>query len=496
MSGIFGMINCGEQLKPKRLVTLSRLGATSIQHRGPGWTGISYTNGDRVWAEDKSKKRVENFFTLKLMNKILDDDPKAVSVIVQQALVDMQGKIDAQPHYVRSVHGSWSLSVDGAIPRINELREQLKGEDVIFYGKAIAEFLLLSILHVYKSGPMDLVKAMSEVIKKTNGVFSACLMTGEAVYLFRDRFAGQPFWIARFGGVYVWASETCAIDQMRWVLGEPGLFRVIKPGEIIRIDHAGNFDEIPAAEPAEKLKRCVFNLVYTARPDSLTENPDIIDWTSRTALIKTGKVQTIGSHRIRVAQLSLEQGDIPEDSIVISVPASGDFYQDGLSHASGVPMHYGIVRNPYVGRTFLGPLQEAREEMALLKFNPLPDLFFRHPNVVITDDSIVRGTNFKKICWMLRNSGAEKIHLRIGSPPYRGVCCYGGDTRTKEELFANQYLGEDGQPDMARIAQEIGADEVVYLSLKNLKKCVAKVSDPDDYCYSCFNCQKWHEEKE
>ncbi|MFA5070365.1 MAG: hypothetical protein WC528_03725 [Patescibacteria group bacterium] len=494
MSGHFGMFNGDKQLKSERLVSLCRLGATSIQHRGPGWTGVSYTNGDRVWADDKAPKKVEDFMTESLMKKILSDEPVALAIHVQQSLKGMRGKIDAQHHYVRGAHGTWSLSTDGAIPRVDELREQLKREKVPFYGHSTAEFLLLSILHIYESGSSDLIKAMTQVMNKTVGVFSACLMTGEAAYLFRDRFAGQPFWLARFGSVYVWASESCAIDQMRWVLGEPELFRVIRPGEIIRIDCRDNFDSIQAVEPSRPLKRCIFNPVYTARPDSLIENYEIVDWQSRMALIKEGRVSTIGTHRMRAAQFSFGQRELPENSIIISVPASGDFYQDGLSQASGLAMHHGIVRNPYVGRTFLGPFQEAREEMALLKFNPLPDLFVGHPNVVVTDDSIVRGTNFKKICWMLRHCGAKNIQLRIGSPPYIGVCHYGGDTRTEEELFANQCRGEDAQVDIVRLAKEIGADSVEYLTLENLKKCIGLISNPDDYCYSCFDCQRWHEE--
>ena len=497
MCGIIGVIDTNRILDPEKLVLLGKMGAISIQHRGPDATGISWSNGDRVWT-DKELKQVNFFLTPERMQRIAKDKPRAISMHVRYGTRGPADLMNAQPHYVRDVHGTWSLASNGDIPDLARWRRQLKKKGVKFYSENDAEYLLLKTLDYFKRNSGDIVEAIADTIKTTPGSFSSCLMTGEAVYLFRDRFANRPLWIAEFlDGVYVWSSETCAIDMIFWYFKqEPVFLREVKPGEIIRIGFKGGCSSYQKVRPAERLKRCIFENVYFARPDSLVGHLEAKDYPNIRRLIEAEQMEDIGSHRYRAAKLNIEQKPIPEDYVIISVPASGDFYAVGAETASGLTMRLGIVRNAYVGRTFLGPDESARERMAWLKFNPMWTLFLSKPKVVITEDSIVRGNNLKIVIQMLKKRGAKSVHLRIGCPPVIGSCPYGIDTPTQRELFANNFLGKNGQPDVRRIAKELGADDLEYLTLENLRRCAAKVASPDDYCYACFNREYWHGKEE
>jgi amidophosphoribosyltransferase len=293
-------------------------------------------------------------------------------------------------------------------------------------------------------------------MENVNGAYSTVLATREELYMFRDPNAIRPMvWGIRSDGVVVASSESCALD----ILGIRNA-QEVRGGEIIISGKNGVSKDIVDTEKlrgSKNFNHCIFEHVYFSRPDSFHFGENVYQVR-----------QAIGYH--------LAEDDDCEADMVVPVPDSANFIALGYARRKGIPYEMGLIRNHYVGRTFIKPEQTIRDESVHQKFNTLPN-FFKDKKIVLIDDSIVRGTTIRNLIRLIKNSGAKEVHLRIGSPQVKFSCYYGIDTPTKAELVANKLTLEE-------IRKYIDADSIKHLSIDRLRKTVHK---PDDYCFACFN---------
>jgi amidophosphoribosyltransferase len=293
-------------------------------------------------------------------------------------------------------------------------------------------------------------------MKRVKGAFSTVFLTQNSLYIFRDAFGFRPLFISEINSDVAAASETCALDILR-----PDYIREVLPGEIIQVTEervvSSPKADVLFNEKPQELRQCVFELVYFARPDSSQFDEYVY-------MVR----EKIGS--------KLASYDNFKADVVIPVPDSANFMALGYANTKQIPLNFGLIRNHYVGRTFIRPDQYLRDESVRQKFNPLKD-FFNEKEVVVVDDSIVRGTTIRKIVRMIRGAGAKKIHMRIGSPPVKFSCYYGIDTPRREELIANNM-------NLDEIQDYIEVDSLKYLKIEDLRACVKY---PQNFCYACFN---------
>ena len=344
-----------------------------------------------------------------------------------------------------------ALAHNGQLVNYEQLREMLEDAGSTFTSSSDTEVILKMIARSYKKG---LERALTDTIQMIKGSYALCVMTEDTLIGVRDPNGIRPLALGQVDGGYVLASESCAIDAMN------GTFiRDIRPGEIITI----NKDGVSSFDFGEKTSKrtCIFEYVYFARPDSVIDGIPV-----QTARLKMG------------AQLAKES---PVDAdVVIGVPDSGLGAALGYSQASGVPYSMGIVKNKYIGRTFIAPTQKERENMVFVKLNAVSsDL--KGKKVIVIDDSIVRGTTSRRLVQILRRAGAKEVHFRVSSPPVKFPCHLGIDTPTKSELISSNH-------DIEEIRKEIGADSLAFISLDGMFEAL-RSCNPDSYgfCKGCFS---------
>jgi amidophosphoribosyltransferase len=310
------------------------------------------------------------------------------------------------------------------------------------------------ILHlVARAEGATLVEQLARALQRVKGAYTLLLLTPDSVIAVRDPSGFRPLTLGRLGESWVLASETCALDLM-----EARVERDVEPGEILVVDERG-LTSLKPFRPADRLQ-CVFEYVYFARPDSVLWGRNV--------------------HTVRKAlghQLAREH-PVPAD-LVIPVPDSGVGAALGFAEESGLPYDTGLVRNHYVGRTFIEPQQGIRHFGVKVKLNPNREVL-DGKRVVVIDDSIVRGTTSRKIVKMIRAAGAREVHVRISSPPIQWPCYYGIDTPTRRELIGSSHKVEE-------IQRYLGADSLGYLSLEGMLKATG--SDPNHFCHACFTGQ-------
>jgi amidophosphoribosyltransferase len=296
------------------------------------------------------------------------------------------------------------------------------------------------------------VQAIEKLLQKIKGAYSTVFATKNDLYLFRDNHAIRPMSYGKLkDDTYVIASESVALDILK-----PEWKKEVPPGAIIHFSNNEMNEYLTLKHGEESKKHCIFEHIYFSRPDSFLFAENVYEV------------------RQRIGALLAE--DDTDVDIVVPVPDSSNFIALGYAKAKNRPYEMGLIRNHYVGRTFIKPEQTIRDESVQQKFNVLPN-FFTGKRVALIDDSIVRGTTLKKIVKMVRQAGAKEIHLRIGSPPVKYSCFYGIDTPTQTELIANKK-------NVSEICEFIGADSLRYLDIIDLNKAV-KV--PSKYCKACFN---------
>ncbi len=440
--GIFGIWN------NENAARLTYLGIYALQHRGQESAGIVSSNGLSLYTE-KGMGYVSDIFKEPQIERLKGHH--AIGHVRYSTAGDVSLR-EAQPFVITCNRGQLAVCHNGNLPFASQERAALESEGAIFSSTSDTEVVLHRIA---RSRATTLVDAIVDALSGIDGAYSMLFMNNDCLIAARDPRGFRPLSLGRLEESYVVASETCAFD----LIGAEYL-RDVQPGEVLIIDAAGLHSSFPL--PAREPAMCIFEHVYFSRPDSLV----------------FGRSVNKSRHKMG-RQLAIEH---PADAdIVVPIPDSGVAAAIGYSKESGIAFRFGLVRNHYVGRTFIEPKQSIRDFGVRVKLNPVRDLIDGR-RVVLIDDSIVRGTTSQKIVAMIRQAGATEVHMRISCPPTIAPCYYGVDTPTREQLIAAQHSVEE-------IREFIGVDSLGYLSLTGLlQACGAKDGKPK-YCTACYTNQ-------
>lgn len=420
-------------------------GLHSLQHRGQEGTGMVVTDGQKLKGM-KGEGLVTEIFTSDAMKEM---DGKAAIGHVRYATAGGGGYENVQPLLFNSQSGSLALCHNGNLVNATALKHQLEGQGSIFQTSSDTEVLAHLIKRAGFSSLKDRVKNALSMIK---GAYAFLIMTETELMVALDPNGMRPLSLGKIGDAYAVASETCAFD----VVGAE-FIRDILPGELLIIDDNGFRSEMFAM--ASNIAMCTMEYVYFSRPDSNINGINV-----HTARKNLGK------------QLALE---VPiEGDVVTGVPDSSISVAIGYAEASGIPYEMGLIKNRYVGRTFIQPSQSLREQGVKMKLSPVRGVV-EGKRVIMVDDSIVRGTTSRRIVTMLKEAGATEVHVLISSPPIKNPCFYGIDTSTKEELIAGNHSVEE-------IREIIGADTLTFLSTEGMVKAIGR---KDGQCLACFTGQ-------
>lgn len=435
--GVYGIFDSAGALD------LTYRGLFSLQHRGQESAGMAWV-GDGEVLVDKGMGLVTE-----ALKKNWSEE-KAMRAIghVRYSTTGSSSAINAQPLLARSRFGSFALAHNGNLTNHRVLREELEASGAIFQTTSDSEMLA----HLIAREPADDVgQAVLAAVSKLEGGFAYIVLLPDRMIGIRDPHGIRPLVLGQRGDAYVLASETCAFD----VTGAHSV-REVEPGEMLTVDKDGMRSERPwAGEPSSSPAFCVFEMVYFARADSRFRDQSV--------------------HRARRAmgrELALEH---PVDAdIVVGVPDSSLPAAMGYAEALALPFDFGLVKNRYMGRTFITPGQDVREEGVSQKLAAVSSVV-EGKRVVLVDDSLVRGTTARHLIQLLKRAGAEAVHMRIASPPYKLACHYGIDTSRAHELAAARLARDE-------IQHEVGADSLAYLSVEGLERAVG----PGGWCMACF----------
>lgn len=440
MCGIIGVSGAPDAAK------LAYLGLYALQHRGQESAGIVAIDRDGAARSHRGMGLVSENFDDAELSKL----PGDIAVgHTRYATTGSTVLANAQPCNVNTRCGPLAIAHNGNLVNAHELKRELVERGAIFTTSSDTEVLV----HLIARSEAPTVDAqIRDALEMVDGAYSLVITVGRAMYAVVDSRGFRPLVLGRLGSGIVAASETCALD----LIGAT-LLRELKPGDFVRIDD-GVITELPRLKP-RPVSRCVFELVYFGRPDSRIFGKSV-DAVRR----ELGR------------QLAREQPAPGE--VVFSVPDSSNAMALGFSEVSGIKLEHGLIRNHYVGRTFIHPSQSHRVAKVRIKFNPVRDVI-EGKRVVVVDDSLVRGNTSRGLVQMIRAAGAKEVHLRLGSPPITGPCHYGIDTPTREELIAATHSVEE-------IRQFLGVDSLGYLSLDGMLRAAG---DPTGFCHACFSGQ-------
>ena len=420
------------------------LGLYALQHRGQESAGICSREG-HILHLHKAQGHVADVFSESILDRLPGD-----AAIGHTRYSTTGGNVasGAHPFLVKGRFGQVALCHNGNLINTDELRERLIQEGQIFSGPSDSEVILALITRAKASTLED---AVVEALTQVQGAYSLLILTETQIFAARDPHGLRPLAIGNKDGATAFASETCAFDLLGF-----HYTRDVAPGELVRLDRDGLHSRFPL--PQVDPRPCVFEHVYFARPDSLVFGGSVM--AARRAMGRC------------LARRHAVEGDL-----VVPVPDSGVFAALGYAQESGIPFDFGLVRNHYVGRTFIEPKQQIRSFGVKIKLNPCRELL-NGKRVILVDDSIVRGTTSRKIVQMVRAAGAAEVHLRISSPPTTHSCFYGIDTPTREQLIASHKNVEESR-------ECIEADSLGFLTLGDLEESVQDAGGKG-FCYACF----------
>lgn len=442
MCGIFGISGHHEA------AALTHLGLYSLQHRGQESAGIVSVQDGRVNAI-RAMGLVSDQFSAERMKTLTG--PVAMGH-TRYSTAGSSSIENAQPALVHFKGGHIALAHNGNLTNALDLRGRLEDDGSIFSSSADSEVIVHRLAKSRAERPEE---KLAEALDGVEGAYSLLVVIGDTLVAARDPRGWRPLVMGRLNGAYVFASETCALD----IVGAT-VEREVNPGEIIAIAPNGSLRSFERGAAA-KLQRCVFEYVYFARPDSR---------------VFGGSVDR--ARRALGRQLATEHPALGAD-LVFAVPDSSNSAALGFAEISGLPMELALIRNHYVGRTFIQPTQSGRDAKVKVKYNPVREIL-DGKKVVMVDDSIVRGTTTKGLVALVRAAGASEVHMRVSSPPITGPCWYGIDTPDRDQLIAANHSTDE-------IARMIGVDSLGYLSLEGMLGAVP--SGPDGFCHACFSGQ-------
>jgi amidophosphoribosyltransferase len=435
--GVFGIWNHAEA------GNLAYLGLYALQHRGQESAGIAATDGQNFHVE-KAMGWVADVFNKDRLRRL--PGHRAIGH-VRYSTAGASKLRNAQPITANTARGPIAIAHNGNLTNAEELRREMERDGAIFQSTSDTE-VILHLLARAPAGPLE--EQLQAALGRVKGAYSLLILTPDAMYAVRDPHGFRPLGLGRLGTAWVVASESCALDLI-----EATYEREVEPSEIVAISDAG-LRSIRFAPATERL-HCVFEYVYFARPDTVLWGRNV--------------------HTVRKALgRELAREHPVEADIVIPVPDSGTSAALGFAEQAGIRYELGLIRNHYVGRTFIEPQQGIRHFGVKVKLNPMREML-AGKRVVVIDDSIVRGTTSRKIVRMVRGAGAREVHMRISSPPIHWPCYYGIDTPTRKELIAASHGVEE-------IRRYLGADSLGYLSLEGMLKATG--ADPGSFCHACF----------
>ena len=436
--GVFGIFGHAEASN------LTYLGLYALQHRGQESAGIAASDGVRIRLS-KAMGYVNEAFD----STALAGLPGTMAIgHVRYSTAGESRLANAQPIVIDSVHGQFAIGHNGNLVNAGDLRDALVGNGAIFQTNSDTEV----VVHLFARARTDSAEAaIIEAISQVRGAFSFIMMTKDRLIGVRDPHGFRPLAIGRLGEAWVICSETCAMD----LIGATYV-RDVEPGEMVVVSATGlkSIKPFGIAPPAQQ---CIFEHVYFSRPDSYVFGESV------------NEIRTEFGRRL--ARESAVDADV-----VVPIPDSGVCAAVGFAEQSGLPMRMGLIRNHYVGRTFIQPQQSIRHFGVRVKLNPVRSIL-EGKRVVLVDDSIVRGTTSRKIVRMVRSAGAREVHMRVSCPPTISPCFYGVDTPRRSELIGATHTLEE-------IRKYLDADSVAYLSLDGLTASVP--NGTKSYCTSCY----------
>ena len=441
--GVFGV--CSRTTE--EVASLVYYGLYALQHRGQEGCGI-VVNEDGVFTSHKGLGLVSEVFTQEEMQKF----PQGEIAVghVRYGTTGGNNLNNCQPIQVNHLKGKLAVAHNGNLSNALPLRQQLELSGAIFHSTSDTETIAYVITRERISAP-SIEEAVSRAMEKLDGAYSLVLMSATKLMAVRDPHGFRPLCYGQMAdGTYVVASESCALQAVG-----AELVRDILPGEILTIDRSGVHSDQRHCSTVPK-KLCIFEHIYFARPDSVIEGVSVHD-----ARRKAGAI--------------LAKAHPVDADIVIGVPDSGLDAALGYSQQSGIPYGMGLIKNKYIGRTFISPGQDHRVDQVKIKLSPVESVV-KGKRVVLIDDSIVRGTTSARIVTLLKNAGAKQIHMRISAPPFLYPCYYGTDIDSQDHLIACHHSVEE-------IAKIIGVDSLGYLPLENLENLCGST----DYCSACFS---------
>ena len=441
--GVFGVMST----KRENVAGIAYYGLYALQHRGQESCGI-VVNDDGVFSSYKDLGLVSEVFSKDTLAHL-----SAGNMAVGHVRYGTTGgttRNNCQPIEVNHQKGKMALAHNGNLSNAIELRDKLELSGAIFHTTSDTETIAYVVTRERLVTP-SIEDAVSKAMNSLEGAYSLILMSSTKMIAARDPYGFRPLCYGQMSdGAYVIASESCALTAVG-----AEFVRDVLPGEILVFSENGVESRKEHCDK-QKRKTCIFEYIYFARPDS------VIDGVS------------VSKSRVRAGEILAE--NYPADAdIVIGVPDSGLEAALGFSRASGIPYGIGLIKNKYIGRTFISPGQNERMDQVRIKLSPVKNVI-EGKRVVLIDDSIVRGTTSKRIVKLLREAGAKEIHMRISAPPFLHPCYYGTDIDSEENLIACHHSMEE-------IAEIIGVDSLGYLPLEELNQLV----ESEDYCAACFN---------
>lgn len=441
--GLFGIYNNPEAAH------MTYLGLYAQQHRGQESAGIvTWDAGKQFIREQKGMGLVADVFSERHLQKELKGD-----IAVGHVRYSTTGASlirNAQPFLVRFGDLQLAIAHNGNLSNSATLRAELEHAGTIFQTTMDTEIIVHLIARNISVEGMEIEDAVAAACRRVEGAFSLLILANDKLIALKDPNGFRPLALGRMGDSYVFASETCAFDLL-----EAQFLRPVEPGEMVVIDRDG-LKTLRYCEPNGR-SQCIFELIYFARPDS-----DVFD-------------QNVYNCRKKMGAALAREGAVDAD-FVMPFPDSGNYACVGYAQESGLPMELCMIRNHYVGRTFIKPSQGERDFSTNMKLNPVRSMV-EGKSIVVVEDSIVRGTTIRTRIKKLRDLGAREIHMRVSCPPIKYGCYYGIDFPSRSQLIAAQH-------DEDEIAKMIGIDSLKYLSIEGL---LSSVQNPEHFCLACFN---------
>ena len=434
--GVIGVINC------ENAAELIYYGLHALQHRGQEGCGICTTDGADFYRE-RGEGLVTEIFNEKKLAKL-----KGNSAIGHVRYSSAGGGLDnVQPFLFRHHTGDFSMAHNGNLVNSRQLKLALEAQGSIFQSSSDTEVLA----HLIKMNRRkDRIDAIGEALTMIEGAYAFLILTKDKMYVCRDKNGLRPISIGKINGGYIVSSETCAFEAVGATF-----YREVEPGEMVIFETGKEPESILFTEEFS-YKMCAMELVYFARPDSEIEDVNVHTYR-----------KNCGKYLARLAPV--------EADLVMGVPDSSISGAIGYAEESGIPYEIGLIKNKYIGRTFIQPSQELREKGVRLKLSPVRRII-TGKRVVLLDDSIVRGTTCKRIVRMLKDAGAKEVHVRICCPSMKHPCFYGVDTSTYDELIS-------AHSDLEEVRQTIEADSLYFLP----EEYLLKAGNRTDLCLACYN---------